>query len=462
MTEWFSQVARVQEPGSDSRGSLMIENGAIKAFSLATLGSLLTRQELLDYQSLQLSRLVCVSYRDVPYYRNLFDQSGINPEKFRGLEDLESIPITSKRDLLREPPENIVSSRFNPAKLIHHRTNGSTGEPFVVRRTLFEDVLLSLFRLRALRNLGLRRSDTLVALRIPPAEQSIRIGRWLSKLRLFGRRFVDSTQLPGQIMKELRDLQPDVLTGLGGPVYLASRSLSVSECRKIQPRILALGGDTLTPVMIDHIQHAFQAPVFVVYGSHEFNLIASQCPEGRELHVLEDAVIVEILNGELSVSPGETGEVVVTNLHCFAQPFIRYRLGDIARRGSENCSCGSFCTGIDKIEGRIIDRIVLQNGQLLSPDRLFFVIEKEAEWVRQYQLRQPRLDLVQVKLVPSEEAPVSGLETLRYALESQVGGGLQVEIQTVSAIPVGPGGKLILSHSDILEDYLRNQSARKG
>jgi phenylacetate-CoA ligase len=276
----------------------------------------------------------------------------------------------------------------------------------------------------------------------------------MQQLRMFGCTFVDSTQLPEQIVKQLSELQPDVINGLGGPIYLAAKSLNRGACRAIRPKFLALGGDTLTPSMIRVIEEVFQAPVFIFYGSHEFNLIASQCPLGGELHVLDDSVLLEVLDDGKRAGPGKSGQVVATALHSFSQPFIRYKLGDIATRGRDECSCGSPCSSIAKIEGRVLDRIILPNGRLLSPDRLFFVIEKKAKWIRQYQLNQSTRERVKVNLVARREPSPSELLNLRKALQDVVGEGIRVETRLVASIPVGPGGKLRLSHSSILDEYL--------
>ena len=74
------------------------------------------------------------------------------------------------------------------------------------------------------------------------------------------------------------------------------------------------------------------------------------------------------------------------------------------------------------------------------------------------QLRDLQPDVIMGLGGPGTE--VTELEGLRNALQSVVGEGLQVEVRTVSSIPVGPGGKLRLSHSDILEDYLEAGTSR--
>ena len=51
-------------------------------------------------------------------------------------------------------------------------------------------------------------------------------------------------------------------------------------------------------------------------------------------------MIVELVNGDEPVSPGEDGKVLVTNLHSYSMPFIRYDIGDIGRMYADECACG--------------------------------------------------------------------------------------------------------------------------
>ena len=78
-----------------------------------------------------------------------------------------------------------------------------------------------------------------------------------------------------------------------------------------------------------HITETFAAPVFNLYASNEFNVIAWECQETGELHTCDDGVIIEVLKDGRPAAAGERGEVVGTNLHSFAMPLIRFRLGDI-------------------------------------------------------------------------------------------------------------------------------------
>ena len=88
--------------------------------------------------------------------------------------------------------------------------------------------------------------------------------------------------------------------------------------------------DRCTDSSRDAIEQAFGARVFDKYGSREFSGIAYECAESRDHHVMDESYIVELLVDGRLLGPGETGEVVITDLNNFSVPLIRYRIGDLA------------------------------------------------------------------------------------------------------------------------------------
>ncbi|MDP6106970.1 MAG: hypothetical protein QGI33_00850 [Candidatus Brocadiia bacterium] len=142
------------------------------------------------------------------------------------------------------------------------------------------------------------------------------------------------------ILCVLRRYRPDVLGGYPGTLARLAEAITERDRRDISPRILAAGGGVLTGGMHGQIRTGFQAPVYDLYGSYELPLIAWECKETGELHTCDDGVIVEVLRNGRPAGPGEQGELVGTNLHSFAMPFIRYRQGDVVTRGAGRCTCG--------------------------------------------------------------------------------------------------------------------------
>ena len=101
-----------------------------------------SREKLLAFQNRKLRRVIKYAYRDVAYYRRLFDEAGVKPEDIRTAADLSLLPITTKNDLRSQPPEDILASWAGPERIITFGTSGSGAEPFSISHAPFEKFLL--------------------------------------------------------------------------------------------------------------------------------------------------------------------------------------------------------------------------------------------------------------------------------------------------------------------------------
>jgi phenylacetate-CoA ligase len=429
--------------------------------TVSSLPSLLShykagRQAIMAFQTKRLRLLVKHAYRNVPYYRALFDRERIRPEDIRSMSDLSAIPVTSKKDLQALPPAEVVARGIDPKRLIERNTSGSSGEPFTIRRTWIEERVLGILRLRAMHDFGLRPTDRQAKVLLVRAshprdhQQPVRLLQslgWYNTLR------VDCRQSPDEILRSLGRFQPDVVTGFAGTLWRTVQSLDGYGGRPIRPRFLVTGGEVLTANMRDEISAGFAAPVFDLYGSHEFNLLASQCKESGEYHVCDDGLILEVLKGDRPAKTGERGEVVGTNLQSYAMPFIRYRLGDIATRGSETCACGRPFSTLREIRGRMIDYFPLPSGRLLHPYEIVVPMKKMAPWIRQYQLIQERRDFISLRIVPFMPPSSPEASGLQAGLTALLEPGVDLQVVIVSEIPLDAGGKFRVSRSLVASGY---------
>ena len=87
-------------------------------------------------------------------------------------------------------------------------------------------------------------------------------------------------------------------------------------------------------------------PLIDEYSAQEIGSIAIQCPLYPHYHVQAEGVHVEVLrdDGSACCAPGDVGRVVVTPLHEFRTPLLRYALGDYAQVGAA-CDCGRGLPG---------------------------------------------------------------------------------------------------------------------
>jgi phenylacetate-CoA ligase len=417
-----------------------------------------SRAELRAWQDARLRRLILHAYESVPFYRRLFDRHRLHPRHIRGTVDLELIPAVDKAMMRSEDPADLLARGRDAATLLTVRTSGSSGEPFTVRRTWLEDKLQYLLRLRTLRSFGVRPRDRVVMLGVggrPDSGDGKLIGRSLRALGFHHRQIVDGLQEPAQVAVQLREARPEVLVGLPGMLDRLTAPELAEIVAGIRPRQVVIGGEVATPAMRLRIRQAFAAPLHETYGSHECPLIAWECRHSGDLHTCDDGVLVEVLRDDRGAEPGERGEVVLTNLHAYAMPFIRYRIGDLATRAG-GCRCGLPFDAIGEVQGRMIDYFPLPDGRLLHPYEIVTrLVWGPREWLRQYQLVQERRDRVVLYAVTDGTASEDRVAEIGRAVRPALGPMVEFAVRVVDRIPFESTGKLRPSRSLVHSEYDR-------
>jgi phenylacetate-CoA ligase len=187
-------------------------------------------------------------------------------------------------------------------------------------------------------------------------------------------------------------------------------------------------------------KEVFQAPVFASYGCREFMLVAMECEQGQ-LHLSAENLLVECLHKGQPAEPGQPGEVVVTDLHNYAFPFLRYSLGDVASPSTQSCPCGRGLPLLDAVHGRIPDTIQTPDGRLISG--IFFPhLLKEFIWIEQFQVIQKQLDHVLVKLLPTDPNEAARqLPAVETQIRSVLGDAIRIEFEFCAEIPRNATGK---------------------
>ena len=147
------------------------------------------------------------------------------------------------------------------------------------------------------------------------------------------------------------------------------------------------------------IERVFGVKVFNEYGCGEVGSIAHECEHGN-MHIMAENVIIEI--DASADNEGGCGEIIVTDLHNFAMPLIRYRIGDYATLSYEVCQCGRGLPVIKQVHGRAYDVVIDPDGNKYHPEMLMYIFEElksNAAGIRQFQVTQKSVDTLEVKLV---------------------------------------------------------------
>jgi phenylacetate-CoA ligase len=147
-------------------------------------------------------------------------------------------------------------------------------------------------------------------------------------------------------------VQPDYLTSHPSALVAIAEALSERGEALVRLEQVRTFGEAVDDETRRTIEQAFGVPLVDTYSAQEVGYLALQCPEHEAYHVQSERLYVEVLDDhDRPCGPGEAGRVLVTDLHNFASPLIRYEIGDQAEVG-EPCPCGRGLPTLRRILGR--------------------------------------------------------------------------------------------------------------
>jgi phenylacetate-CoA ligase len=135
------------------------------------------------------------------------------------------------------------------------------------------------------------------------------------------------------------------------------------------------------------------------------------------------------------------GRVVITDLHNYGMPFIRYVNGDVASRMPGTCRCGRQLPRLRSVDGRSCDALSSPDGGLVS--QIFFPhIMKDVAGIARFQVVQKAPDVLVVRLVRAPGFDQASLDFLRHEIGKVFGPRMQVRFEFPAEIPLTSSGKL--------------------
>jgi phenylacetate-CoA ligase len=424
--------------------------GALKCLEELEKTQWWPRDEILSLQRERLKKLLRHAHDSVPYYRQVFEQTGLIPDDIQASEDLARLPVLTKRDI-RDNSGALIARGFPKGDLVPLRTGGATGEPLRFCRTK-DDVYGSGIAagLRAYRWAGYEVGDRCALLCEPSARDSRRrrvsrgVVHRLERVTVFNPHEMSQSKLE-QFARKLAGFHGGVIKGYPSAIYILARYLETEGRTEIRPKALISVGEALQDSQRDLFSRVFQCECYSYYGSMEAAAIASECPEHAGLHVSAEHVVVEIVDEDGSpVPPGRQGRILVTNLDSYAMPLLRYEIGDLGVASDRQCSCGRGLPLLAAVNGRTADVLYTRDGRPLPGVALPFQFLASLG-VEQVQVVQDTYERVVVRLVMAEGSGPSALEKAIKETTAQfkaaLGDTMEIAVEIVGEIPATPFGK---------------------
>ncbi len=329
-----------------------------------------SREQLREIQWQKLRELLrFVSARNL-FYTKKWREAGIAPQEIRSLSDLSKLPFTHKSELAtaqEEAPPFGTNATFPPEAYSRvHQTSGTTGAPLRVVDTPESWEWWGRCWGHVLCGAGVTAKDRVFL----PFSFGPFIGLWAA---VEGVRQLRAMMIPGGGWDSLQRLH--MMQELGATVICCTPTYALRlaqiareqkfDLRSIPVRALVHAGEpgANVPQTKARIEEAWNAKCFDHAGASEVGAHSFECeaqPGG--IHVIETEFIAEVIDPqkENEMLPGETGELVITNLGRPGFPVIRYRTGDLVRLNLSPCACGRTFARFDGgLLGRCDDMVII-------------------------------------------------------------------------------------------------------
>jgi phenylacetate-CoA ligase len=402
-------------------------------------------------QEKKLTELLKPAYLYCPWHRERLMAAGIAPDGRVSLAELRRLPTMDKQDAVVHGERMVW--RDVPGGIFRYNTGGSSGQPLLFyygRRRQASDAA---DRMRARRWWGVEPGDPEVYLWGAPVEldKTDRIKALRDRLlnQLVLNAFDMSPAHMGDYARAIQSFQPRCIYGYASSVALLAAHVLDRNIRLRLPRLMVVC--TTGEPLFDHqrqlIGEAFGAPVANEFGSRDIGFTAHETPQGQLL-LMSESIILEVLNEQgQQVVPGETGEAVMTALESFAQPFIRYRTGDVVRLTDEPCRGGRGLQVIDNVLGRTTDFVVRSDGAIMHALAVIYVL-RAIPGVGEFKIVQHSVQDIEVQVVPNARWEEGGRAAIEDGLHQRLGRDVRIAFHLVDAIPPEASGKhrYVVSH----------------
>lgn len=387
----------------------------------------------------------------VPYYRELFQRIGFDPAAVRSVADLRRLPLLTKAEI-RAHGDRMKAEGHGP--LSRYNTGGSSGEPLVFyigKGRKSHDVAA---KWRATRWWGVDIGDREAVIWGSPIEHGTQ-----DRLKALRDGLFRSTLLPAFEMSEarleefvawLREQRPTMLFGYPSALTYIARHAERRGQRldDLGVRVAFVTSERLYDDQRETIGRVFGCPVANGYGGRDAGFIAHECPSGG-MHLSAEDIVVETVDpAGQPVPPGQAGELVVTELSTAEFPFVRYRTGDVGVLDDARCPCGRGLPLLRDLQGRTTDFVVAADGTVMHGLALIYIL-RDLPGIEGFKVTQESRQLTRVEIVPDGRYDDSVVPTIIQGFKRRLGAEVEVQVQTVAALPRERSGKYryIVSHA---------------
>lgn len=419
--------------------------GFLKEVEKARLRESFSYKQWKEYQTLELRKLLNHSFEYVPFYNKSFTAAGFNKTDLQNLnlDDIKHLPFLEKNDLRLFGKTTLIAT--NKEKGDFYSSSGSTGTPTNIYlspsshrkwNALYET------RVRNWAGVNYKMARGMIGGRLiidknnttPPFYRY----NAAEKQTYFSAFHINRQNVKNYVHGIINN-KVEYMVGYANSIFYLADFIVKENLRPKGVKAVLTSSEKLTNEMRFIIEKAFACKVYDAYSGVEACGLISEDSFG-ELLFSPDSGILELLDEKGNeVSNGEVGEIVSTGFLNYNQPLIRYRIGDLAKKSTnQKTKSSKSMLKIDEITGRTEDTVVAPDGSKLVRFHGIFI---DITGVVTGQVIQETLIDFKINLVVDTNYNKSNEKLMIKRMKERLGNDISVVFSIVDSIPRENNGK---------------------
>lgn len=403
-----------------------------------------TPEQLKIQQWQALQDLIQHAFEHTSFYPKIWKKVGVNcSDDIKSMADFAKLPVITKNDIA-EHYQEVVANNFS--NNIKKSTGGSTGQPFSFELNTNSNTRREAIMWRGYGWLGAGLGEKTLYLWGADIGEATLLKTIKTNLyhKFYNRKMLNSFAMNKNNMADyiesINAFKPKAFVSYVNPLYELARYINNNNITVCSPKTMLTGAEPLHAFQRIEIEKAFNCNVYDTFGCREFMLMSAECKEHKNLHINIDHLVVETLDDCGEAITGITGDLVVTDLYNYGMPLIRYVNGDRATLIDKPCGCGNPLPIMSSVDGRKLDIIKTPSGKTI-PGELFPHLFKEFKGISRFQVKQSKIDEVQIFIIANEQFSVKDQSIITSEINKYAENELNLKFELVEDIPLTISGK---------------------